>query len=63
MSKELQKRKKKVTNNIDQSGNIAMAPYTTPLSTRVPIYDDIDLTDKTNTIDLSKNVAYVCSKK
>ena len=27
------------------------------------IYDDIELTDKTSTVDLSKNVAYVSTKK
>ena len=59
MSSELQKRKKKVANITDQSGNIAMAPDTTPQIAREPIYDDIELTDKTRTIDLSKNVAYV----
>ena len=58
MSSELQKKKKKVTNIKNQSGIIAMAPDTTPQITTEPIYDDIELTDKTSTIDLSKNVAY-----
>ena len=58
MSSELQKRKKKVANIKNQSGIIAMAPDTTLQITREPIYDDIELTDKTSTIDLSKNVAY-----
>ena len=26
-------------------------------------YGDVELTDKTSIIDLSKNVAYVCTKK
>ena len=48
MSSELQKRKKKVANIKDQSGSNAMAPDATPQITREPIYDDIELTDKTN---------------
>ena len=39
-----------------------MMPDTTPLTTREPIYDYMELTDNISTIDLSKNVAYVKQK-
>ena len=60
---ELQKRKKKAVNVSEEPRSIVTAPDSTPHMMKEPIYDDIELTDKTSTIDLSKNVAYVCSKK
>ena len=48
----IQKRKKDAVNNsVEMTQRI-----------KEPIYDDIELTDKTSNIDLSKNVAYVCTK-
>ena len=57
----LQKRKKKAINPAKQSSS-SLTPYTTPQITKEPIYDDIELTNKTSMLDVSKNIAYGCSK-
>ena len=59
---ELQKRKKEAANITDRSSSTGGALDSTLQMTKEPLYDDIKLTDKTSTIDFSKNVAYVCSK-
>ena len=60
MTSAIQKRKKN-TVNITAENN--MAPdESSPQTIKDPIYDDIVLTDKTSTIDLSKNIAYVCTQ-
>ena len=59
---EVQKRKKEAVNLIEKSRSIVMAQDSTPQMNKEPIYDDIELTDKTSAINLSKNVAYACSK-
>ena len=56
-----QKRKKKSVNIKDQSGRAVGALDSTLPMTTEPIYDDIEVTD-TIAIDLSKNIAYVCTK-
>ena len=58
---EIQKRKKGIVNITPQSSSSVDAG-STPQKIE-PISDDIELTDKTSTIDFSKNVAYVGSKK
>ena len=60
---ELQKRKKEVVNVTEEPRSIVTAPDSTPQMNKEPIYDDIEHMDQTSAIDLSKNVAYVCSKK
>ena len=57
-----QKRKKKSVNIKDQSGRAVGALDSTFPMTTEPIYDDIEVTDKTVAMDLSKNIAYVCTK-
>ena len=56
---ELQKRKKETVNMAEQSSSTDGALNLTTQTTKEPIYDDIELTDNTNTVDLSKNIAYV----
>ena len=56
---EIQKRKKGIVSITAQTSSSVDAG-STPQKIE-PIYDDIELTDKTSTIDFSKNVAYVCS--
>ena len=63
MMYEFQKRKKEAVNVTEEPRSIVMAPDSTSQMMKEPIYDDIELMDQTSTIDLSKNVAYVCSKK
>ena len=58
---KIQKRKKRRVYIASQTSSSEDAGSTPQIME--PIYDDIHLTDKTSTIDLSKNVAYVCSKK
>ena len=58
---EIQKRKKRRVYIAAQTSSIVDAGSTPQIME--PIYDDVGLTDKISTIDLSKNVAYVCSKK
>ena len=55
-----QKRKENAINVTAEMNSIVVPDDSTPQ--KEPIYDDIELTDKTNTIDLSKNVAYVCTQ-
>ena len=57
-----QKRRKKSVNIKDQSGRAVGALDSTLPMTTEHIYDDIEVTDKTVTLDLSKNIAYVCTK-
>ena len=59
---EVQKRKKRAGNLMEQSRIIVKAPDSTPQMNKEPIYDDVELTDKTSAINLSKNVAHACSK-
>ena len=53
----LQKRMKKAIIPAKQSSR-SMAPDTTPQITKEPIYDDLELTNKTSSLDVSKNIAY-----
>ena len=62
MKSEIQRRKKHAASITAPMSSIMAPDDSTPQKTREPIYDDIELTDKTSTIDLSKNVSYVCTK-
>ena len=57
-----QKRKKKSVSIKDQSGRAVGALDSTLPMAAEPIYDDMEVTEKTIAIDLSKNIAYVCTK-
>ena len=59
---KLQKREKKSVSIKDQSGSTVGALDSTLPMTAEPIYDDVEATEKTIAIDLSKNIAYVCAK-
>ena len=59
---ELQKRKKEAVNMVDQSSSTVGAMDSTLQTSKEPLYEDIELTDKTNTTGFSKNVAYACIK-
>ena len=59
----VQKKKKQTSNITHQSSNTITTPDSTPQITKEPVYDDIELACKISTIDLSKNIAYVCTKK
>ena len=63
MLSEVQKRKKETINIADQSSSTIANLDSTPQMTKEPIYDDVELTDKSSTIDLSENIAYECTKK
>ena len=59
---ELQKRKKEAVNMADQSSSTVGSMDSTHQTSKEPLYDDTELTDKTSAIGFSKNVAYVCTK-
>ena len=46
----------------DQSSSTIANLDSTPQMTKEPIYDDVELTDKSSTRELSKNIAKVCTK-
>ena len=58
----IHKRNKDAVTITAEMNHIVAPDDSTPQRIREPIYDSIELTDKTSTIDLSKNVAYVCTK-
>ena len=58
---EIQRRKKHAANITAQMNGFVTPDDVTPQRIKEPVYEDIELTDKTSTIDLSKNVAYVCT--
>ena len=59
----VQKKKKQTSNIAHQSSNTITTPDSSPQITKETIYDDIELACTISTIDLSKNIAYVCTKK
>ena len=63
MFSKVQKKKKQTSIIAHQSSNTITTPDSTPQITKEPVYDDIELACKISTIDLSKNIAYVCTKK
>ena len=64
MISEVKKRKKRTANFTKKSSSIVVSPDdSTPQNIKEPIYDDIELTKGAIIIDLSSNVAYVCSNK
>ena len=63
MLPKVQKKKKQQIRNIaDRSSSTITTPDSTPQIAKEPIYDDIELAYINSTIDLSENIAYVCTK-
>ena len=58
----IQRRKKHAANTTAPMSSVMTPDDSTTQMIEEPIYDDIELTDKTSTVDFSKNVAYVCTK-
>ena len=58
----IQKTKKNTVNTIAEMNHIMAPDDSTTERIKEPIYDDIELAIKTNTIDVSKNVAYLCTQ-
>ena len=59
---ELKKRKKEAVNMADQSSGIVGTMDSTLQTSKEPLDEDIELTDKTSTTGFSKNVVYACIK-
>ena len=60
---KVQKKKKQQISNIGyQLGRNISTSDSTPQIVKEPIYDEIELAYKTRTLDLSRNIAYVCTK-
>ena len=58
----IQKRKNNTVNITAEINHIMASDDSTTERIKEPIYDDIELAIKTNTIDVSKNVAYSCTQ-
>ena len=59
---EIQRRKKHAASITAPMSSIMAPDDSTPQRIKEPIYEDIEITEKNSTIDLSYNVAYVCTK-